>query len=179
MMYGAFPLLLRPLTFATCRFEHCVAAASPYKLRLQRRFQVFSAMKTWRRTRSKIASTTGNSPVRISQRSPRYSRKYKSSSTNGEFKGYLWNKPHVTAQERMFIISPYMHFTVPLHFTLLLEITGFLDFVHLLVFYGTKRFGNLICFRPQVMWWDTSILCWVRWKELISITRPFRIYCSM
>jgi hypothetical protein len=29
-------------------------------------------------------------------------------------------------------------------------ISGFLDFIHRLVFEGTRRFGNLICFRPQV-----------------------------
>jgi hypothetical protein len=30
------------------------------------------------------------------------------------------------------------------------RITGFLDFFHCLVFYRTRRFGNCICFRPQV-----------------------------
>jgi hypothetical protein len=30
------------------------------------------------------------------------------------------------------------------------SISGFLDFIHRLVFEGTRRFGNWICFRPQV-----------------------------
>jgi hypothetical protein len=29
-------------------------------------------------------------------------------------------------------------------------ISGFLDFIHRPVFEGTRRFGNWICFRPQV-----------------------------
>jgi hypothetical protein len=29
-------------------------------------------------------------------------------------------------------------------------ISGFLDFIHRPVFEGTRRFGNRICFRPQV-----------------------------
>jgi hypothetical protein len=35
-----------------------------------------------------------------------------------------------------------------------LWLTGFLDFIHRLVFLRTQRFGNLICFRPQMKVWE-------------------------
>jgi hypothetical protein len=33
-----------------------------------------------------------------------------------------------------------------------------LDFVHFPAFWRTQRFGNLICFRPQVNGWETPAL---------------------
>jgi hypothetical protein len=48
-------------------------------------------------------------------------------------------------------------------------IIEFLDFDHRPVFFKTHRFGSWTCFRLQV-WGTWHILCWVRWKELPSIT---------
>lgn len=37
-------------------------------------------------------------------------------------------------------------------------VTGFLNFVRRPVFYRTRRFGNLFCFRPQVRTWEALTL---------------------
>jgi hypothetical protein len=54
-----------------------------------------------------------------------------------------------------------------------LGITEFLDFAHRPVFYKkhyrTQRFGNRMCFRPQVRGGGRQLLCCVRQKELTSI----------
>jgi hypothetical protein len=36
--------------------------------------------------------------------------------------------------------------------------------------YKAQRFGNWICFHPQM--WGRHLLCWVPQEELISVTRP-------
>jgi hypothetical protein len=62
------------------------------------------------------------------------------------------------------------------------ELLGFwtLSIVRNSIYKETRRFGNWICFRPQMRGRDkererdthTHILCWVHQKELISITGP-------
>jgi hypothetical protein len=50
----------------------------------------------------------------------------------------------------------------------------FLDFFHRPVFQKkkTRRFGNWICFRPQVKVGRRHLLSWAPYRELISITGP-------
>jgi hypothetical protein len=47
-------------------------------------------------------------------------------------------------------------------FILTHRVTGFLDFLYRLVFMGveTRRFGNFICFRPQVKGGRRHLLSW-------------------
>jgi hypothetical protein len=49
-------------------------------------------------------------------------------------------------------------------------ISGFLDFIHRPVFERTRRFGNWICFRPQLNGGKETPIQLSTKKELISIT---------
>jgi hypothetical protein len=71
-----------------------------------------------------------------------------------------------------------------------LGITAFLDSVHRPVFWRTQRFGNWICFRPQLRGWEIStLLCPLEKLTLITgcskseyytpSSEPFRISLSV